>query len=61
MDPSENRNWCGGTGDMIAVNWTGNIYPYLRYMESSLGSEADPIIIGTVNKGIQKQKTKYLC
>ena len=50
--PGEDKNWCGGCGQMIAVNPDGNIYPCLRYMESSLGDSIDPVIIGTVSHGI---------
>lgn len=46
------RNWCGGNGLMIAVDYKGDIYPCVRYMESSLGSEVAPIIIGNVATGI---------
>ena len=53
MEESDNRNWCGGTGDMIAVDWKGDIYPCLRYMDSSLGGRADPMVIGTVDGGVQ--------
>ena len=49
---SEDRNWCGGNGEMIAVDWKGDIYPCIRYMESSLGDDQPPIIIGTVKGGI---------
>jgi radical SAM peptide maturase (CXXX-repeat target family) len=52
MTDQETENWCGGNGDMIAVNWAGNIYPCLRYMESSLGCDAAPFVIGTVDTGI---------
>ena len=48
----ENRNWCGGDGSMVAVNPDGNIFNCLRFMESSLGNEREPLIIGNVNRGI---------
>ena len=48
----ELQNWCGGTGHMLAVDWKGDLYPCIRYMESSLGTDAEPIIIGNVNTGI---------
>lgn len=48
----DNDNWCGGTGAMIAVDWKGDIYPCIRYMESSLGSSVPPLKIGNVNDGI---------
>ena len=46
------QNWCGGNGAMIAVDWKGDIYPCIRYMESSLGNEIEPIIIGNVYDGL---------
>lgn len=36
MDQSDNKNWCGGTGSMIAMDYTGELYPCLRYMKSSI-------------------------
>lgn len=51
-DINDDRNWCGGDGSMLAINHSGNLYPCLRYMESSLGNDIEPIIIGHVNRGI---------
>lgn len=53
-DVEENENWCGGTGSMIAIDPDGWIYPCIRYMESSLGEEQEPIRIGHVDWGIEK-------
>ncbi len=39
-------NWCGGTGKMLALDHMGMVYPCIRYMKSSLGEEATPIVIG---------------
>jgi hypothetical protein len=37
LDENDNDNWCGGVGDTnLAINYTGNFFPCLRYMESSL-------------------------
>jgi radical SAM peptide maturase (CXXX-repeat target family) len=59
MPESDNNNWCGGTGSMIAVDYKGDIYPCLRYMESSIGDEIEAPIIGTVDKGFMyNDKTK---
>jgi radical SAM peptide maturase (CXXX-repeat target family) len=49
--PEDIQNWCGGTGSMISVDWKGDIYPCIRYMESSLGTEIKPLIIGNVHTG----------
>ena len=64
MSLEENENWCGGDGNMIAVDYKGDIFPCLRYMESSLGDDVEPIIIGTVDGGIEatpKQKQWVKC
>ena len=45
-------NWCGGNGAMISVDWKGDIYPCIRYMESSLGTDLEPLIVGNVYDGI---------
>ena len=44
--------WCGGSGAMLAVDYKGDLYPCIRYMESSLGTTARPLIIGNVWDGI---------
>ena len=57
-------NWCGGTGKMISVDYKGDIYPCIRYMESSLGTDQPPLIIGNVNDGLfatEKQKCDFDC
>lgn len=45
---------CGGNGRMISIDWKGDIYPCIRYMESSLGDSQKPMIIGNVDRGIMK-------
>lgn len=57
----DNQNWCGGTGAMTAVDWKGDIYPCLRYMESSLGSKQPPMIIGNVWDGFMKKECEKDC
>ena len=52
LPESNNKNWCGGTGSMIALDWQGNIFPCLRYMESSLNNLQQPFVIGNINDGI---------
>ena len=49
---SDIENWCGGNGKMIALDYKGDIFPCLRFMESSLGETVPPIIIGNVFTGI---------
>ena len=48
------QNYCGGTGDMIAVDYRGIFYPCIRYMPSSLNGEQPPLIIGSIERGIYK-------
>lgn len=52
LDPSNNDNWCGGV-DMkcLAINYKGEFYPCIRYMESSLNKKQKPIKIGSVYTG----------
>ena len=52
MLTSENQNWCGGDGNMLAFDPDGTAYPCLRYMESSLGGSQPPLIVGNVENGI---------
>lgn len=56
---------CGGTGKMLAIDYKGDIYPCLRYMESSVGPDVPKLIIGNVWSGIgitpeEQQKIKCL-
>ena len=46
-----NENWCGGNGDMLALNWQGKYYPCLRYMEDSVGPDKG-YDIGNIDEGI---------
>lgn len=64
MNESANENWCGGTtqGGHIAVNYTGKLYPCIRYMDSSLNGRQEPIWIGEVGHGIlitDEEKRNY--
>lgn len=62
-DDDDIRNWCGGNGDMIAMNHTGQFYPCLRYMEDSLNGQVPPFIVGDVERGFvptEEQKQKIL-
>lgn len=48
-----NSSQCGASnGNMIALAPNGNFYPCIRFMESSLGEEIKPLIIGDINNGI---------
>ena len=53
MLQKDNSNWCGGTMQgMLAIYRKGNIYPCLRYMETSLGTDQPPMIVGNIYDGI---------
>ena len=47
-----NQNWCGGCGLMIAVDYKGDIFPCLRYMETSSNVKYPPYTIGNLKNGI---------
>ena len=56
---TSDKNFCGGNGNMLAIDYKGDLYPCLRYMESSIGQNQSPYIIGNVNDGIgYNQQTK---
>lgn len=47
---NEDKNYCGSTCAMLALDYQGKLYPCLRFMSSSLGTDIDPYIIGDVYK-----------
>lgn len=54
LPDTETQNFCGGTGEMLAVDWRGELYPCLRYMPSSLG-DVKPLTIGRIRGGQVEQ------
>lgn len=52
MDDTDIQNWCGGTGAMLACDPDGNLFPCIRYMESSLNGEREPFCIGDIHSGL---------
>ena len=54
-------NWCGGNGMMLSCDPDGWLYPCIRYMESSLGTDVKPIRIGHVDTGIGATKCDRDC
>ena len=52
MDESDNKNWCGGNGDMLACSPDGVFYPCLRFMPSSVGEREDYVTCGDINSKI---------
>lgn len=55
------ENWCGGTGVMLSMDPDGWLYPCIRYMESSLGTEQLPMRIGNVHTGLAVCDEDQLC
>lgn len=60
-DPEDDANWCGGTGAMLSCDYKGDLYPCIRYMESSLGDSVAPMIIGNVDTGIMGTESQKKC
>lgn len=56
--PGDDTNACGGLGKMLSINYTGHMFPCIRYMESSLGTDVPEVIIGDLETGIM-QRDKY--
>lgn len=52
MPEDDNRNFCGGTGSMLALDYKGDLYPCLRYMHSSIGDKQLAYKIGSLENGI---------
>jgi len=52
LPESDNTNWCGGDGSMLAVGPDGTCYPCLRYMDYCFSVERKPFIIGNICDGI---------
>lgn len=48
---SLDKNWCGCSDSMMALDYEGKIYPCIRFMKSSLGETVEPYQIGNVNDG----------
>ena len=65
-EEGDDQNWCGGVGSlMLSSDPDGNLYPCIRYMESSLGEDQAPLRIGNIWDGIattpeEQQKLKCL-
>ena len=56
-DEADNQTWCGGVGNaMLSIDPKGDLYPCIRYMESSLGGEQKPLTIGNYRDGIGKSE-----
>lgn len=61
-----NRNYCGGTGKMLACAVNGKIYPCMRYVPFALQNKdiREEMILGTVDGGLcttEEQKNRFSC
>ena len=61
LPSTELNNWCGGIGTMLAIDPDGNMFPCIRYMESSLGNSQPPLIIGNVYTGLMRKDCEKKC
>lgn len=52
MKEIDNDNYCGTTGAMLALDYKGDIYTCLRFMQSSLGKDIEGFSIGSLGSGI---------
>lgn len=57
MDENDNQNYCGGINMIMAsFDYKGDIYPCVRYMQSSLNDTQEPIKVGNINIGYLSNK-----
>lgn len=49
---NNNSNWCGGTGNMLAFDTNGEIYPCLRYAPLSIGDKQPKLLLGNLEEGL---------
>jgi uncharacterized protein len=52
----ENMNWCGA-GKMLAVDFNGNFYPCIRFVDFSLQNRKG-LEVGNISDGINKNKLR---
>lgn len=58
---TDNQNWCGGDGSMIAFGTDGTVYPCLRYMSFAMINKREPLVIGHVDTKIDaKEDSKII-
>lgn len=62
LDETDNDNWCGGTGKMLAFDVDGSCYPCLRYSPVSISKElALPYVIGHCDTGLETTIAQHNC
>lgn len=60
MSETDNQNWCGGNGLMLAADPDGVLYPCLRYMPSSIGDKQEILTCGHIETGIDTSLLKEM-
>lgn len=58
LTEEHNECYCGGNGKMLAIDYKGDLYPCVRYMESCLDDDTPAVIIGNVYTGFMKNKSE---
>ena len=61
LDEDDNKNWCGGLGLMLAIDYKGDMYPCIRYMESSVGFDNSALIVGNLKDGLNNTPEHRAC
>lgn len=61
LDEDDNKNWCGGLGLMLAIDYKGDMYPCIRYMESSVGFDNSALIVGNLKDGLNNTPEHRNC
>lgn len=49
-------NWCGCADCMFALDYKGDLYPCIRFMESSLNGENEPLILGNIFDDLKRNE-----
>lgn len=61
LPESDLQTFCGGTGSMLSMDPDGYLYPCIRYMESSVGTDQPPLRFGHVDVGIAQRECDLRC
>ena len=57
MNPADDKNWCGGDGQMLAIGTDGRLFPCIRFMQYSLSNpNTKEICIGDLDTGVKDRK-----
>lgn len=57
MESADDRNWCGGDGQMLAIGTDGRLFPCIRFMQYSLSNpNTKEICIGDLDNGVKDRK-----